>query len=114
MGTSNIIPNKCTFELSVLKELKHLTLKTAATSSIYNVGTLRDTLVSLTVHQSGLRKLADALLSDAVHKECNEILTEEKKWKALVEVDFSQNLLVEFGMCIAIVCKNLMESIVKR
>uniref|UniRef100_A0A1B6DLI2 PX domain-containing protein n=1 Tax=Clastoptera arizonana TaxID=38151 RepID=A0A1B6DLI2_9HEMI len=96
IGTSNIIPNKCGFELSVFKELKHLTLMSIATNVIYNLGTLRDTLISLTVNQSGLKKVGDVLLSDAVHKEYNENLLEEKKWKVVTEVDFSQNLLIEF------------------
>lgn len=94
-GTSNIVPNRCAFELSVLKEVEQLTLKCVAVYNIYSTGTLRRTLKSLTATQCSIKTMGEVLLCDAVHKDCSENIPEEKMWINLAEVDFSQNKIKE-------------------
>lgn len=97
IGTSDIVPNNCAFDLSALKNLKELLLNRVSVERIYDTGTLRQTLTKLTVTQCKLQSLVDILLCDAVHKECTEDIPNEKKWLKLLEADFSQNLLKDFG-----------------
>uniref|UniRef100_A0A1B6MMQ2 PX domain-containing protein n=1 Tax=Graphocephala atropunctata TaxID=36148 RepID=A0A1B6MMQ2_9HEMI len=97
VGTSDIIPNNCAFELSVLKDLKELTLTRVAVRKLYHTGTLRQTLRRLVVSQCRLQSAADVLLCDAVHKECGlENPPEDRIWQKLEEVDLSQNNIKQF------------------
>lgn len=97
IGTSNIVPNRCAFELSVLKEVEQLTLNCVAVCNIYSTGTLRSTLKSLTATHCSIKTIGEVLLCDAVHKDCSENVPEEKLWFNLTEVDLSQNKIKELG-----------------
>ncbi|KAG8281795.1 hypothetical protein J6590_051850 [Homalodisca vitripennis] len=96
VGTSDIIPNNCAFELSVLKDVKELTLTRVAVKKLYHAGTLRQTLRRLVVSQCGLESVSDMLLCDAVHKHFDNNIPEDRIWQKLEEVDFSQNRIKQF------------------
>lgn len=68
VGTSNILPKLLKFELSAFKNLKHLTIFEITTENIYNTGTLRETLESISVHQTSIETLNKILLCDDLHK----------------------------------------------
>ncbi|XP_054262499.1 nischarin [Macrosteles quadrilineatus] len=95
--SSDIIPNKCAFELSAFKNVQELLLNKVCVGRIYDTGTMRHTLRKLTVTECSLQSPADILLCDVVHKECVTEVPEEKKWLQLAEVDLSQNHIKSFG-----------------
>lgn len=102
VGTSNIVPNNCAFELLVFKNVKELILTKASADKIYGLGTVKQTLRTLCVNQCSLKFLVDILLCDAVHKECSGEVSEDKQWVSLQEADFSQNQIESFGESIKI------------
>lgn len=97
VGTSNIVPNNCAFELSVFKNLYELVLITASADKIYGLGTVKQTLKTLRVNQCNLKSAVDVLLCEAVHKECDSEVSEDKQWASLEEADFSQNQITSFS-----------------
>lgn len=97
-GASDIVPNKCEFELSFLKVLKELELRKVAVNTISEARSLRQNLKTLVVTECGLKSPVDILLCDIVHKNCDlDNLSPEKKWPMILEADFRQNLIQQLG-----------------
>ncbi|XP_063244444.1 nischarin isoform X2 [Bacillus rossius redtenbacheri] len=92
VGTSNIVPNKLPFELSVFRAIERLTFINVSLASVYSVGSTRDSVKCLAVHASGLKSIASVLLCDVIHK---DVLYsgERHAWKKVSEADFSNNEL---------------------
>ncbi|XP_001945341.1 nischarin [Acyrthosiphon pisum] len=91
VGTSNIIYNKLSFELSSFKNVKKFECYNIAHNMIYNLMTLRDTVRIITVYNSKLKTPEDILLSDNVHKEWSSDMDSSMIWNKVKVVDFSWN-----------------------
>ncbi|CAI6346896.1 unnamed protein product [Macrosiphum euphorbiae] len=91
VGTSNIIYNKLSFELSSFKNVKKFECYNIAYNMIYNLMTLRDTVRIITVYNSKLKTPEDILLSDNVHKEWSSDMDSTMIWNKVKVVDFSWN-----------------------
>jgi len=91
VGTSNIIYNKLSFELSSFKNVKKFECYNIAYNMIYNLMTLRDTVRIITVYNSKLKTPEDILLSDNVHKEWSSDMDSSMIWNKVKVVDFSWN-----------------------
>ncbi|XP_067000731.2 nischarin [Anabrus simplex] len=94
VGTSNIVPNNLSFELSAFKGVEKLTLAGVQVSNIYNTGSLRDSVTTLEVHYSNLKIIKHVLLCDDLHKEVN-CSGERYMWKKITEANFSYNEIEE-------------------
>ncbi|KAJ8877230.1 hypothetical protein PR048_021684 [Dryococelus australis] len=97
VGTSNLVPNKLAFELSVFKMVEKFTFINVSVSNVYCVGNMRDSVTCLAVHSSALKKIASVLLCDVIHK---DVLYsgERHTWKKVIEADFSTNDLEKLTM----------------
>ncbi|KAL4098385.1 hypothetical protein QTP88_023009 [Uroleucon formosanum] len=91
VGTSNIIYNKLSFELSSFKNVKKFECYNIAYDMIYNLMTLRDTVRIITVYNSKLKTPEDILLCDNVHKEWSSDMDSSMIWNKVKVVDFSWN-----------------------
>lgn len=91
VGTSNIIYNKLSFELSSFKNVYKFECYNIAYNMIYNLMTLRDTVRIITVYNSKLKTPEDILLSDNVHKEWSSDMDSSMIWNKVKVVDFSWN-----------------------
>uniref|UniRef100_A0A2S2NZJ6 Nischarin n=1 Tax=Schizaphis graminum TaxID=13262 RepID=A0A2S2NZJ6_SCHGA len=91
VGTSNIIYNKLSFELSSFKNVNKFECYNIAYNMIYNLMTLRDTVRIITVYNSKLKTPEDILLCDNVHKEWSSDMDSSMIWKKVKVVDFSWN-----------------------
>ncbi|XP_022189395.2 nischarin [Nilaparvata lugens] len=94
LGTSNIVLNQLSFELSVFKLVETLGLSRVNCGNIYGLGTLRETIKSLSVRYCRVRSLGEVFLCDEVHKTVENVC-DEKVWKKLDEADFSHNEIAE-------------------
>lgn len=94
VGTSNIIYNKLSFELSSFKNVNKFECYNIAYNMIYNLMTLRDTVRIITVYNSKLKTPEDILLSDNVHKEWSPEMDPSMIWNKVKVVDFSWNEIV--------------------
>ncbi|XP_025193879.1 nischarin [Melanaphis sacchari] len=91
VGTSNIIYNKLSFELSSFKNVNKFECYNIAYNMIYNLKTLRDTVRIITVYNSKLKTPEDILLCDNVHKEWSSDMDSSMIWNKVKVVDFSWN-----------------------
>ncbi|XP_026812478.1 nischarin [Rhopalosiphum maidis] len=91
VGTSNIIYNKLSFELSSFKNVNKFECYNIAYNMIYNLMTLRDTVRIITVYNSKLKTPEDILLCDNVHKEWSTDMDSSMIWNKVKVVDFSWN-----------------------
>jgi len=91
IGTSNIIYNKLSFELSSFKNVNKFECYNIAYNMIYNLMTLRDTVRIITVYNSKLKTPEDILLCDNVHKEWSSDMDSTMIWNKVKVVDFSWN-----------------------
>lgn len=91
VGTSNIIYNKLSFELSSFKNVYKFECYNIAYNMIYNLMTLRNTVRIITVYNSKLKTPEDILLSDNVHKEWSSDMDSSMIWNKVKVVDFSWN-----------------------
>jgi len=91
VGTSNIIYNKLSFELSSFKNVNKFECYNIAYNMIYNLMTLRNTVRIITVYNSKLKTPEDILLSDNVHKEWSSDMDSNMIWNKVKVVDFSWN-----------------------
>jgi len=91
VGTSNIVYNKLSFELSSFKNVNKFECYNIAYNMIYNLMTLRDTVRIITVYNSKLKTPEDILLCDNVHKEWSSDMDSSMIWKKVKVVDFSWN-----------------------
>lgn len=91
VGTSNIIYNKLSFELSSFKNVKKFECYNIAYNMIYNLMSLRDTVRIITVYNSKLKTPEDILLCDNVHKEWSSDMDSSMIWNKVKVVDFSWN-----------------------
>ncbi|KAL5241514.1 hypothetical protein ACI65C_008924 [Semiaphis heraclei] len=91
VGTSNIIYNKLSFELSSFKNVNKFECYNIAYNMIYNLMTLRNTVRIITVYNSKLRTPEDILLCDNVHKEWSYDMDSSMIWNKVKVVDFSWN-----------------------
>lgn len=91
VGTSNLIYNNLTFELTIFKSAARLYFYNVQLSNIYDLGSLRQTVNSLVAYNSNIEKFSDALLCDKIHKTHNDC--KEHIWYKLNSIDFSWNEL---------------------
>lgn len=91
VGTSNIIYNSLSFELSSFKNVHKFECYNILSNMIYNLKTLRDTVRTITVYNSKLKAPEDILLSDYVHKEWYCDTDPSMIWNKVKLVDFSWN-----------------------
>lgn len=92
VGTSNLVYNNLTFELSFFKSAVNVYLYNVCLSNINSIGTFRQTVISLVVYNSNIERFSDALLCDKIHKAYDENF-EEHVWQKLTTIDFSWNEL---------------------
>lgn len=89
VGSSNLICNNLTFELTFFKTAVNLYFYNVQLSNIYDLGSLRQSVTSFVVYNSNMEQFSDALLCDKVHKTHEE--SEEHVWNKLMNIDFSWN-----------------------
>ncbi len=87
LPSTNIVPNSLSFDLVTFKNLTSLTLESIRCSRITSLGSLRNTLKSLTAHMCWLNSISDMLLCDETEEEDNEM----PKWTCLEYLDLSDN-----------------------
>ncbi|XP_026332206.1 nischarin [Hyposmocoma kahamanoa] len=99
LGTSNIVPNELHFDLVSFKNLVNLKILGVPMACIQSVGSLRETLVSLSVLIASVVSLNEFLLVDIIHRDPASI-AETVKWKKLSLVNFSSNNIrnVDWGI----------------
>lgn len=94
IGTSNIDAARLRLDLSAFHALTALQLDGVPPQQLAALGTLRDTLRTLTVRRTPMRRLADVLLCDSVHVEADSCGT-AKRWPWLTHLDVADNAVVE-------------------
>ncbi|XP_041983163.1 nischarin [Aricia agestis] len=104
LGTSNIIPNNLQFDLIPFKALLELKIMGVPMSCITSVGTLRETLVSLSVLIASVVSLNEFLLVDVLHKEPSS-LADTVIWKKLSSIAFASNNINSIDWAIKLVPK---------
>ncbi|KAL0818876.1 hypothetical protein ABMA28_008192 [Loxostege sticticalis] len=104
LGTSNVIPNDLHFDLMPFKSLLDLKIIGVPMPCIQSVGTLRDTLVSLSVMIASVVSLNEFLLVDILHKDPSSI-ADTVKWKKLSTINFGSNNIEQVDWAIKLVPK---------
>lgn len=99
--TSNIIQNNLPYTLNTFKNVEILTVKNASVSQIGHLGAVRRTTKSLNVQNSGMVKMSDILLCDAIYKETVEGI-DPHKWLLLTDVDVSSNQITQIDDSVAL------------
>ncbi|KAG8233943.1 hypothetical protein J437_LFUL005149 [Ladona fulva] len=101
--SSNIIPNCLKFELTAFKTVERLNIVALPLENIYNAQSLRNSVVSLSIRGCGVKRFAEILLCDTVHK---NIMTDSTRdafvWLKLMEADFSNNDIEEIDEAVAL------------
>ncbi|XP_063548255.1 nischarin [Cydia strobilella] len=104
LGTSTIVPNELQFDLIPFKSLQELTILGVPMGCIQSVGSLRDTLVSLSVLVASVVSMNEFLLVDILHKDPSSI-ADTVKWKKLSIVSFASNNIKDMDWAIKLVPK---------
>ncbi|XP_072933239.1 nischarin-like [Epargyreus clarus] len=104
LGTSNIVPNELQFDLIPFKSLVDLKILGVPMSCIQSVGSLRDTLVSLSVLIASVVSLNEFLLVDVLHKDPSS-LADTVTWKKLTMINFASNNIKNIDWAIKLVPK---------
>ncbi|CAG5014683.1 unnamed protein product [Parnassius apollo] len=104
LGTSNIVPNELKFDLLPFKTLMELKILGVPMGCIQSVGSLRDTLVSLSVFIASVVSLNEFLLVDVLHKDPSSI-AETVTWKKLSVINFASNNIQNVDWAIKLVPK---------
>lgn len=104
LGTSNIVPNNLQFDLVPFKSLVDLKIIGVPMACIQSVGTLRDTLVSLSVFIASVVSLNEFLLVDILHKDPSSV-ADTVKWKKLSTINFASNNIQNVDWAIKLVPK---------
>lgn len=104
LGTSNVVPNDLQFDLVPFKSLKDLKIIGVPMACIQSVGSLRDTLVSLSVLIATVVSLNEFLLVDILHKDPSSI-ADTVKWKKLSNINFGSNNIEQVDWAIKLVPK---------
>ncbi|XP_038207299.1 nischarin [Zerene cesonia] len=104
LGTSNIVPNDLKFDLIAFKSLMDLKVLGVPMPCIQSVGSLRDTLCSLSVLIATVVSLNEFLLVDVLHKDPSSI-TDSMIWKKLTTINFSSNNIAKVDWAIRLVPK---------
>lgn len=92
IGTSNIDVAQLRLDLGAFHALTDLTLDAVPPQQLIAVGTLRETLRSLTVRKTTMRRLSEVLLCDSLHwlADCSDTA---KRWPWLTHLDAADNCL---------------------
>lgn len=101
-GTSNIILNELQFDFIPFKSLVNLRILGVPMRCIQSVGSLRDTLVNLSVLTATVISLNEFLLVDILHKEPSSI-ADTVKWKKLAMINFGNNNIENVDWAIKLV-----------
>ncbi|XP_073959510.1 nischarin-like isoform X2 [Choristoneura fumiferana] len=104
LGTSNIVPNNLQFDLIPFKMLQDLTILGVPMGCIQSVGSLRDTLISLSVLVATVVSMNEFLLVDILHKD-SSCIADTVKWKKLNTVNFASNNIQDVDWAIKLVPK---------
>ena len=92
---SNVIPNKYDFSLGFCKSLAVLTFVKSNLDRVVALGTCRDTVQTLDVHNCEVVAVGQILLCDMVHKEPDEeaLRNNDCRWQELRELNARGNRL---------------------
>lgn len=104
LGNSNIIPNNLLFDLVPFKTLQELTILGVPMGCIQGVGTLRESLQSLSILQAGVMSLNEFLLVDILHKDPSSI-ADTVKWNKLSVINYASNNIENIDWAIKLVPK---------
>ncbi|XP_013139729.1 PREDICTED: nischarin [Papilio polytes] len=102
LGTSNLVPNDLKFDLIPFKTLTDLKILGVPMGCIQSVGSLRDTLVSLSVLVASVVSLNEFLLVDVLHKDPSS-LADTVTWKKLSVINFGSNNIKNIDWAIKLV-----------
>lgn len=86
IGTSNIDAGQLPLDLGAFHALTALTLDGVPPAQLHALGTLRDTLRTLTVRRTPMRRLAEVLLCDSLHREA-DAREPSLRWPWLTHLD---------------------------
>ncbi|XP_043473374.1 nischarin-like [Leptopilina heterotoma] len=89
-GTSNIVPSALKVELSNFKNVEHLTITNFPVEKIYNMGTLRDTVKVLNIHNTELKNIVELAMCEEVHKHITSA-NDSHVWLKVTHLDLSNN-----------------------
>lgn len=97
IGTSNLVYNKLSFELSAFKNVSGLLFYNVRLENIYHLGFVRQNVSSVVVCNSAVKTINDVLLCDKVHKEFDggNDVGESWTWIKLIKLDLSWNEIKE-------------------
>lgn len=101
IGTSNIVPNQLTFELSRFKGLRTLKLQLCNTKMMIQVDTIRTTLETLEVHNS-VSALKEVLLCDVIHSDAIDACA-TYRWPSVRAANFSYNKITSIDRSIRLI-----------
>ncbi|CAH0402441.1 unnamed protein product [Chilo suppressalis] len=104
LGSSNIVPNNLQFDLVPFKSLLDLKIIGVPMACIQSVGTLRETLIHLSVLIATVVSLNEFLLVDILHKDPSSI-AETVKWNKLSVINFGSNNIEQIDWAIKLVPK---------
>ncbi|XP_063371110.1 nischarin [Cydia amplana] len=104
LGSSTIVPNELQFDLIPFKSLQELTILGVPMGCIQSVGSLRDTLIGLSVLVASVVSMNEFLLVDILHKDPSSI-ADTVKWKKLSIVNFASNNIKDMDWAIKLVPK---------
>ena len=102
VGTSNLVYNNMSFDLTIFKSLQNLFFYNVQLGNINDFGSLRRTVSSLTAYNSNIKQFADVLLCDKIHKTYENI---EDAWSSLTKIDISWNELTRIDQSIVLTPK---------
>lgn len=88
--TSNIYTSTLSVELSTFKNVQHLTIDQYPVDKIYNMGNLRDTVITLKVTGTKLRNIVELAMCEEVHKNI-ENANDSHVWLKVTHLDLSDN-----------------------
>ncbi|XP_023335413.1 nischarin [Eurytemora carolleeae] len=93
LGASNIVPNDLQFDFLAFKSLRKLVLENIRFDSehITSLGILRNTLMELTIKESGVKTISEILLCDTAYNPADLNLSGAHMWPNLLCLDLSDN-----------------------
>ncbi|KAF5287230.1 hypothetical protein FQR65_LT12274 [Abscondita terminalis] len=98
--TSNIVPNQLPFEMSTFKALELLEIRSINLEHVYSMGNLRNSLLIMRVHKTGITNISQILQCDVLHK---SVVDNAEVWASISELDFSNNNLTDIDESIRLV-----------
>ncbi|ODM97407.1 Nischarin [Orchesella cincta] len=96
LGNSTIVPNQYSMNLSIFRSLKVLSLKLVSADKIAEIGTVRQTVERLSIHNCTFQSMNQILLCDSVYKTFAESGL-SYSWNNVISINCNNNTFEDVG-----------------